>query len=153
MFGNQSLFWFDAAVLVWAGFVSSLALVIYNLVSNNLVADYTIFNEELKEASKAGQLAHADLLNNYGTRQLELLDLARFAYSQFSLLVTFTFVAGFITHALAGFIMRSFAEVIPIEMKISTLSFVFLALIIVQIFQLTKTATALYAELHKHYFN
>ena len=126
MFGSNTIFWLDGIVLVWAGFVSALALVIYNLVANNLVSDYTIFNTELKEASKAGQLAHPDLLNNYGMRQLELLDLARFAYGQFSALVTFTFVAGFVTHGLSGFVMRSFAEEIPIQMKILAISFIIL---------------------------
>jgi len=130
MFGSQSLFIGDSIIIVWGAFVSSLAIVVYNLVATSLATEYQRFNEELKEASKNGQLSHADLLNNYASRQLDFMDLAHFAFSTFGILVTFSFIAGLVTHGLAGFIMRGFAEDLPGFTKISIISYMILGLLI-----------------------
>ena len=130
MFGSQNLFIGDSVVIVWGAFVSSLAIVVYNLVATSLATEYQKFNEELKEAGKNGQLSHVDLLNNYASRQLEFMELAHFAFSQFGIIVTFTFIAGLVTHGLAGFIMRSFAEALPGFTKICIISYMILGLLI-----------------------
>ncbi|KAE9552996.1 hypothetical protein FO519_003800 [Halicephalobus sp. NKZ332] len=130
MFGSSNLFFIDSVIIVWSAFVSSLAVVVYNLVATSLATEYQKFNEELKEASKNGHLSHVDLLNNYASRQLDFMDLAHFAFSKFGLLVTFSFIAGLVTHGLSGFIMRSFAETIPAFAKISTISFMILGIVL-----------------------
>uniref|UniRef100_A0A7E4UTA8 Gustatory receptor n=1 Tax=Panagrellus redivivus TaxID=6233 RepID=A0A7E4UTA8_PANRE len=124
MFGSQSLFFLDTAVIFWGAFVSALALALFNCVTSTLTTEYTNFNNDLSEAAKNGQLAHADLLNGYGTRQQQLIDLAHFAFAHFGLLVTISFIAGLVTHCLANFVMRSYAETIPGLLKVSAVTFI-----------------------------
>ncbi|KAH7706899.1 CRE-SRR-5 protein [Aphelenchoides avenae] len=116
MFGTQSLWVADVLIQVWTAFCSATMLVLYFLTNNALVGEYESFNKELKEASKNGRLQDADLLTKYGARQLEFLDVIKFANDALGGVATFTWLVGLIVLAVTGVTMRGFAEeMAPLE--------------------------------------
>uniref|UniRef100_A0AC35GRV4 Gustatory receptor n=1 Tax=Panagrolaimus sp. PS1159 TaxID=55785 RepID=A0AC35GRV4_9BILA len=124
--GPADIYRLDTIVVLWATFVSALALIIYNLVADTVVKACEKLNLELKKTAESGELDNPESLNRYGNQQLQLLELASFGFSYFGILATFTFIAGFVTHVLIAFVTRSFIEDILPLTKI--FSFMFMAL-------------------------
>ena len=126
LFGARDVYRLDTIVMVWAAFISSLALVIYNLVANTVVVTCEKLNAQLKKDAEADELDKVEILSEYRNQNRELLDLANFGFSKFGGLVTLTFIAGFLTHVLSAFVTRSFMEDILMLTKIHTFIFMIL---------------------------
>ncbi|KAH7708469.1 CRE-SRR-5 protein [Aphelenchoides avenae] len=147
MFGIQSLWVGDVLIQDWTASCSATMLVLYFLTNNALVGEYENFNKELKEACKNGQLQDADLLTKYGARQLEFLEMIKFAKDALGGIATFTWLVGLFMLAVTGASMRGFGEEMgPLE-KTVVINFMVLCLLFLLID--LKRPAALFREVQE----
>nr|CDJ93309.1 Protein of unknown function DUF267 domain containing protein [Haemonchus contortus] len=116
---NLSTMYGAAPVIYLAfGIYSSLALIIYTLILTNINREWTSFNDDLAESARLQQLRIPAILENYMSRQSELIRLVKFVNLHMTTFVSISAALAALTSAVGLYWMTGVGDEVSILMRV-----------------------------------